>query len=47
MAQERCELEDPVLTAAPGDPPHRVACHFAFAPVPAGAADERDNEDLP
>jgi oligopeptide/dipeptide ABC transporter ATP-binding protein len=47
MAQERCEHEDPVLAAAPGDPRHRVACHFAFAPVAAGASDERKNEDLP
>ena len=30
IAQERCEHEDPVLTAAVGDPAHQAACHFAF-----------------
>jgi oligopeptide/dipeptide ABC transporter ATP-binding protein len=40
IAQERCAIEDPVLTAAPGRPGHLAACHFAygFAPEPAAAA---------
>ena len=24
---------DPALTAAPGDPSHQAACHYAFTPV--------------
>jgi oligopeptide/dipeptide ABC transporter ATP-binding protein len=28
IARERCEQEDPVLTAAPGRPAHLAACHF-------------------
>jgi oligopeptide/dipeptide ABC transporter ATP-binding protein len=35
IAQPRCESEDPALTVAPSDTAHRVACHFAFAEVPA------------
>jgi len=34
MAQPRCEQEDPALTAAPGDPGHQAACHFAFTTRP-------------
>jgi oligopeptide/dipeptide ABC transporter ATP-binding protein len=30
IARERCEVEDPVLTVAVGDPAHAAACHFAF-----------------
>ncbi|HYK32710.1 MAG TPA: ABC transporter ATP-binding protein [Streptosporangiaceae bacterium] len=30
IAQERCEFDDPLLTAAPGSPAHEAACHFAF-----------------
>jgi len=31
IAQPRCETDDPVLLSGPGEPGHRVACHFAFA----------------
>jgi oligopeptide/dipeptide ABC transporter ATP-binding protein len=45
MAQPRCEAEDPALAAAPDDPGHVAACHFAFTPVPGGsAAGLRENE---
>ena len=42
IARERCEHEDPELTAAPGRPAHLAACHFpleraASATAPAGA----------
>jgi oligopeptide transport system ATP-binding protein len=37
IAQERCEHEDPALTAAPGRPDHLAACHFAFDSVPQPA----------
>ena len=47
IAQARCETEDPVLTATPGDPGHRVACHFAFTPLATEAAGERDQQDWP
>ena len=30
IAQDRCEVEDPMLTAGPGTPAHQAACHFAF-----------------
>ncbi len=30
IAQERCEVQDPTLTATPADARHQVACHFAF-----------------
>jgi oligopeptide/dipeptide ABC transporter ATP-binding protein len=30
IAQERCEVDDPMLTAAPGGAAHQAACHFAF-----------------
>ena len=30
IAQERCEVDDPLLTAAPGSAVHQAACHFAF-----------------
>ena len=30
IAQERCEVDDPLLTPAPGGPAHQAACHFAF-----------------
>jgi oligopeptide/dipeptide ABC transporter ATP-binding protein len=38
IAQERCEAEDPFLTAGAGEPEHLAACHFAFtgAPAPQG-----------
>jgi oligopeptide/dipeptide ABC transporter ATP-binding protein len=41
IARERCEHEDPELTAAPGRPGHLAACHFplerpASAAAPAG-----------
>jgi hypothetical protein len=39
MAQERCEREDPALTATPGGPSgtmaHMAACHFAISAAPA------------
>ncbi|MGH3277449.1 MAG: ABC transporter ATP-binding protein [Streptosporangiaceae bacterium] len=36
IARERCEHEDPKLTAAPGQPGHLAACHFPLErPVPA------------
>jgi oligopeptide transport system ATP-binding protein len=38
IAQERCAVEDPALTAAPGRPEHLAACHFAFDGVPQAAA---------
>ncbi len=38
MAQPRCEQEDPALAAAPDDPGHLAACHFAFTPVPDRSA---------
>ncbi len=44
IAQQRCEDEDPVLTAAAGASGHTAACHFAFggfdgaAPVGADSA---------
>ncbi len=38
MARERCEREDPALTAAPGGASgtmaHMAACHFAFSAAP-------------
>jgi peptide/nickel transport system ATP-binding protein len=34
IAQPRCEQEDPALVAAPGDPEHSAACHFAFTATP-------------
>ena len=42
IARERCEHEDPELTAAPGRPAHVAACHFplerpASTTAPAGA----------
>jgi oligopeptide/dipeptide ABC transporter ATP-binding protein len=43
IAQERCEHEDPELTAAPGRPAHLAACHFAFDPAqPAAASGGRE-----
>jgi oligopeptide transport system ATP-binding protein len=30
-AKERCSVEEPVLTEAPGDPGHLTACHFPLA----------------
>jgi oligopeptide/dipeptide ABC transporter ATP-binding protein len=45
VAQPRCETEDPALAAAPDDPEHVAACHFAFTPVAGGsAAGLRENE---
>jgi oligopeptide transport system ATP-binding protein len=38
IAQERCEHEDPVLTAAPGRPEHLAACHFPLERARAAAA---------
>ncbi len=38
IAQPVCEVQDPALTNATGDPAHQAACHFAFAPVPPAAA---------
>ncbi len=45
IARERCEHEDPELTAAPGRPGHLAACHFplerpASAAAPAGVPDQ-------
>jgi oligopeptide transport system ATP-binding protein len=37
IAQPVCEVEDPALTHATGDPAHQAACHFAFAPAPPAA----------
>ncbi len=37
IAQPVCEIEDPALTVATGDPAHQAACHFAFAPAPPAA----------
>jgi oligopeptide transport system ATP-binding protein len=37
IAQERCEVDDPMLTAAPGIPSHQAACHFAFGDYSAPA----------
>jgi oligopeptide/dipeptide ABC transporter ATP-binding protein len=39
IAQDICAREDPALTAKPGDGSHVAACHFAFGPVPAAAAE--------
>jgi oligopeptide transport system ATP-binding protein len=33
IAQPVCEVEDPALTHATGDPAHQAACHFAFEPA--------------
>jgi peptide/nickel transport system ATP-binding protein len=33
IARPRCETEDPPLTAAPTNPSHQAACHYAFTPV--------------
>jgi oligopeptide/dipeptide ABC transporter ATP-binding protein len=43
MVQDICVREDPALAAAPGDPAHSAACHFAFAsvPPPRRPADEK------
>jgi oligopeptide/dipeptide ABC transporter ATP-binding protein len=45
LAQPRCEREDPVLTAAPGDPGQLAACHYAFTappdPVSVAIAEEQ------
>jgi len=38
LAQPRCEQEDPALGAAPDDPGHLAACHFAFTPAPSSSA---------
>jgi len=39
IARERCEHEDPELTAAPGRPGHLAACHFPLErPASAAAA---------
>ncbi len=38
LAQLRCEQEDPALGAAPDDPGHLAACHFAFTPAPSASA---------
>jgi len=35
IAQPVCEVSDPALTEAPGDPAHQAACHFAFLPSPS------------
>src|SRR5215469_7236347 len=49
IAQQRCEVDDPLLTAAPGDPAHHAACHFAFDDAigvpPAGRAAVRGKGD--
>ena len=37
IAQDRCEVDDPALTAAPGRPAHEAACHFAFGGYSASA----------
>jgi peptide/nickel transport system ATP-binding protein len=37
IAQEICEVEDPVLTTAAGDRAHEAACHFAFTAAPSPA----------
>jgi oligopeptide/dipeptide ABC transporter ATP-binding protein len=38
IARERCEHEDPVLTAAPGSPEHVAACHFPLERPAASSA---------
>jgi oligopeptide/dipeptide ABC transporter ATP-binding protein len=38
IAQDICSREDPMLTAAPGQPGHTAACHFAFGEAPPAAA---------
>jgi oligopeptide/dipeptide ABC transporter ATP-binding protein len=38
MAQPVCEQSDPALGAAPDDPGHLAACHFAFTPAPLSPA---------
>jgi oligopeptide/dipeptide ABC transporter ATP-binding protein len=50
IARERCEHEDPQLTAAPGSPAHVAACHFpleapALAPAGPGPADPGTGAD--
>jgi oligopeptide/dipeptide ABC transporter ATP-binding protein len=38
IAQERCEHDDPELTAAPGRPEHLAACHFPLERAAAAAS---------
>jgi oligopeptide transport system ATP-binding protein len=46
IAQDRCEHEDPLLVAEPGNAGHQAACHFAFSgeftPVTRSAYGEGD-----
>jgi oligopeptide/dipeptide ABC transporter ATP-binding protein len=45
MAQPRCEQDDPVLAASPGDPGHQAACHFAFTPAPVPVVETATGQD--
>jgi oligopeptide/dipeptide ABC transporter ATP-binding protein len=52
IARERCEHDDPELTAAPGRPAHVAACHFplerpAPATTPAGVTTKEQTSPSP